>query len=512
MKWAPAVAAIACLVLPVLAGPADAQACGGAFFETSPTVNVTDHRMAISIAKDQTIVWDQIQYQGDPREFAFVFPVPPGSRVELGDDAWLTALDAYTAPTIYSPRDSSHSGCALMGCAATENTSLGSASGAGQGPVTSLVVGPYLVSTVTPRSESELLSALAGDGLTVPSGAAPIVASYLAAGMSFVVMRLRPGCGERSIAPVRIVMPGSHATVPLRLASMGASQSVNVEIFVLGEQRWAPQSYPEGAVDFAKVRADYAGNNYPELAEAVFASAQGRTFITEFAGKATGVNVDQTDLASTFSALCAAVPSAPATSSCVALDYDASTISDAADPFFDAASTDASDNGASREAGADDAGGDGGDGGDDAGDDAGDGAAMMFKWPGASSIQNVTGNGPSAPRGTGTGITRTCGSPTDLARATEHTPYERLYITRLRAHIPVGQIAQADLTLRPSSDGDLSQYHQALATPSGEEPRSNPDATCRTGSGRARPRADVTAALAALAFLAAVVVRRRTRR
>ncbi len=478
------------LVLPLLA-ERSARACGGTFFEDPTTVHVTAHRMAISLTTDRTILWDQIQYQGDPKDFAYVIPVPPGSSVELGDDAWMTALDAYTSPVIYAPRDSSHGGCALMGCAGTENTTAGNASAHGNGPTAALSIGPYEVSTVTPKTAAELLATFTQAGLAVPSGADAIVSSYLAAGMSFVVMHLRPGCGERSIVPVRIVMPGVHPTVPLRLASIGSSGTVDVEIFVLGEQRWAPQSYPQGSLDFSALRADSVTNNYEELASRVFAAGEGRTFLTELAGPATDVSINQTDLRTTVASFCAQVPAGPSGATCTGDAVDA-----AADPFFDAATMDASDHGAAREGGSGNAvdGGDGGDAGDDSGDDGG----------GLWHLLNLGGS-------------QTCTEPSDLTRATERTPLEQLYITRLRARIPVAQIAQADLTLRPWLEGDgpvrVSQYHQALATPTGELPVSNPEG-CRSADVRvrSRPRADLWAIVTSLAFVGAIILRRRSRK
>ena len=504
MRWKRAALMTTFVLLPLLA-ERRAHACGGAFFEDPTTVHVTAHRMAISIAADRTIIWDQIQYQGDPKDFAFVFPVPPGSSVELGDDAWLTALDAYTSPVIYAPRDSNVGGCTLMGCAASENTTAGGASARGKGPNAALSVGPYEVSTVTPKTAAELLATFTQAGLTVPAGADAIVSSYLAAGMSFVVMRLRPGCGERSIVPVRIVMPGSRPMVPLRLASIGSVGAVDVEVFVLGDQRWAPLSYPEGAIDFSALRADSVSNNYEELASAVFASGQGRAFMTELAGPANDVSISQTDLQTTVAAICAQVPQSPSGASCIGDAVDA-----AADPFFDAAAVDASDHGATREAGASDGGADAG----DAGDDGGEGGAMMWR-PGLRFLD----------RGGGSHV---CTDPSDLMRATQETPFEKLYITRLRARIPTAQIAQSDLTLKPwlaadsaGAGPDVSQYHQALATPTGDVPTSNPEGCASAGGRRGglsgagasdRPQASVAAAVSMLAFIAAVILRRRGRR
>jgi hypothetical protein len=114
-----------------------------------------------------------------------------------------------------------------------------------------------------------------------------------------------------------------------------------------------------------------------------------------------------------------------------------------------------------------------------------------------------------------------CTEPSDLTRATQLTSFEKLYLTRLRARIPVAQIAKTDLTLRRWLSGDgpehVSQYHQALAEPTGDVPRSNPEAACRatpseSGGRGARPRAGVSAAVATAALVLAGMLRRRRRR
>src|SRR5688572_15534820 len=78
--------------------PRVADACGGCF-ALQPTV-VSGHRMALSINPTQTVLWDQIQYAGDPSEFAWVLPVKPGARIEASHDAWFEVLDAGTAQQI----------------------------------------------------------------------------------------------------------------------------------------------------------------------------------------------------------------------------------------------------------------------------------------------------------------------------------------------------------------------------------------------------------------------------
>src|SRR4051812_3245058 len=90
----------------------DARACGGCFHEPPPvnvpsetqTSLVAGHRMAVSISTAQTVLWDQVQYTGAPKDFAWVLPIRPGARLELSTDAWFEALEAATATRVVSPQ------------------------------------------------------------------------------------------------------------------------------------------------------------------------------------------------------------------------------------------------------------------------------------------------------------------------------------------------------------------------------------------------------------------------
>src|SRR5205823_5604481 len=85
----------------------DARACGGCFHPPPRPAEqesvITDHRMAFSLSPQQTILWDQVRYSGDPKEFAWVLPIHSGARIELADDAFLATLAATTTPTVSEP-------------------------------------------------------------------------------------------------------------------------------------------------------------------------------------------------------------------------------------------------------------------------------------------------------------------------------------------------------------------------------------------------------------------------
>ena len=82
----------------------EADACGACFSSANESTIVSDHKMALAITKQQTILWDQITYTGNPSAFAYVIPARQGTRVEASTDPWFQALDAssiYAVPLQY---------------------------------------------------------------------------------------------------------------------------------------------------------------------------------------------------------------------------------------------------------------------------------------------------------------------------------------------------------------------------------------------------------------------------
>src|SRR6476646_8402612 len=82
----------------------DALACGGCFHPPpspteTPTI-VTDHRMILSISKDQSTLYDQIKYQGNPSSFAWVLPISGTVTVGLSSELVFSTLDGITTTSI----------------------------------------------------------------------------------------------------------------------------------------------------------------------------------------------------------------------------------------------------------------------------------------------------------------------------------------------------------------------------------------------------------------------------
>ena len=108
----------------LLLSDSSAEACGGCFSPPTEVTIVTDHRMALSVSTNQTVLWDQIKYSGNPQEFAWVLPVRQGATIELANDEFFTALDQSTQPTIQAPNQYGGGfGCGLTGCSEASSAS-----------------------------------------------------------------------------------------------------------------------------------------------------------------------------------------------------------------------------------------------------------------------------------------------------------------------------------------------------------------------------------------------------
>jgi hypothetical protein len=314
----------------------EAAACGACFVGSSESTVVNDHRMALSISMQATILWDQIRYSGDPKEFAYVIPARPGTRIELSNEAWFAALDASTRPIIMSPATGGYGGgygggggggyypggggrsgdyysygdtsggggcCSSMSALSSAeafpggpdqygavDASAGTNAGQAQQAdpvqvVQQQVIGPY--ETVTLRSDDPdaLSKWLADNGFNLPDEAKPIIADYVKDKLDFIAMRLRPTTGVRAMEPIRIVSPGADQTLPLRMMRIGAGQRLGITLFVIAEGRYQAANFPNAVIDPQKLIWDYAQrkSNYQQLSSAVMSEENGRTWLTEYA-------------------------------------------------------------------------------------------------------------------------------------------------------------------------------------------------------------------------------------
>ncbi len=283
-------------VAAALAVPAsDALACGACFSPpTSPTV-VSGHRMVLAVSPLRTVLWDQIQYQGDPAEFAWVLPVKPGAVIEASTSAFFEVLEATTQRTVQGPTVNCGGG-ADFGCGSFAAQSAGfedsDGSGGGNNPVTVVhqgTVGPYETVTLHSTEAGALNTWLTTHNFNVDAAAQPVIDQYVAEGFDFIALRLQPGQGVSQMTPVRVVTPGASPSMPLRMVAIGTGANVPIILYVVGEGRWTTQNFGEAKIDEGLITWDFktATSNYADLRAVALAKHGGRDFLTAFAGKNT---------------------------------------------------------------------------------------------------------------------------------------------------------------------------------------------------------------------------------
>jgi hypothetical protein len=216
--------------------------------------------------------------------------------------------------------------------------------------------------------------------------------------------------------PVRVITPGADVSLPLRSVAAGAGANVAITLFVLGEGRYHPQNFPDGTIDYTKLVWDGSQDrsNYPELSTAAMAANGSTSFITEYADKPGVYGSTGTTLAGLYYGQCTG-PLPDGTSP---------------PPSTDDASAD--------EAGADEA------GADEAGADAG----TMVSTDAGFAPPPVDPN--------------SCAALDDLVVATQGMTPDDVWLTRLRANLPLGALS-TDLKLE-ASDSQTPESNQHTAS------------------------------------------------
>lgn len=273
----------------------DAEACGGCFAPPGAFTAVEGHRMVIALGVEQTVLWDQFRYTGEPEEFAWVLPVPAsGAVVEIADDAFVDRIDEATAP-IVQPPSGDPCGAAAGGCD-------GIGGGTGTPPIDGVVVlqratvGPYDTVTVGADDPDAMYTWLGVNGYAFPDEGVPVLDHYIAEKSAFLVLRLRPGAGVSAMRPIRVRFRGFMGTFPLEMVTLGATGPVELSLWIIAEQRYAALNYPTVAIDPGDLVWDWSTStaNYEEVFDQTIEDHGGRAWVTEYAGLLAGTPLAQT--------------------------------------------------------------------------------------------------------------------------------------------------------------------------------------------------------------------------
>ncbi|MDC3954144.1 DUF2330 domain-containing protein [Polyangium jinanense] len=294
MRFGFVVPVLAATLLASLTATNEAEACGGCFAPPSQSTVVSAHRMALSISPKQTVLWDQIQYNGDPESFAWVLPVKPGAVIEVSTDAWFDTLDAATTTQIFqAPVDCGNGSSGGFGCseslAGRAFSDAEGGSNGGGGPSVTVVhrgtVGPYQTVTLSTDTPGALNTWLDVAGYDIDPSTQPVIDAYIAEKFDFIAIKLVPGKDVKAMTPVRVVQPGISPTLPLRMVAIGSGANVAITLFMITEGRWEAKNFNNvvAPVDLLSWDFKTQSSNYGELRTKVLEQNGGASWLTAFA-------------------------------------------------------------------------------------------------------------------------------------------------------------------------------------------------------------------------------------
>jgi hypothetical protein len=274
-----------------------ADACGGCFVPPEESTQVTGHRMILAVGKDQTTLYDQIEYAGDPAEFAWVLPIKGQVTLGVSSDLVFNQLGFDTTVNVVPPPLDCpyYEPCwddeGNFGSTATSGAGGGSADG-GVDVIAEEVVGPYETVQLASSDPQALNAWLADNGYNIPADIQPIISSYVGDGFNFLAMKLVPGAGVDRMQPVRITTPGASAVLPLRMVAAGTGALTTITLYVISEGRYEPTNFPSFSIDPAAIvwNWDTSSSNYNDLRQMAYDASGGFAWLTEASRGYSSVN------------------------------------------------------------------------------------------------------------------------------------------------------------------------------------------------------------------------------
>lgn len=282
------------VTVPLLAAAAtysdDAAACGGCAVPVGQSTQVTGHRMLFSISKTSTTLWDQIEYDGNPTEFAWILPIHGQVEIGLSSDVLFAQLSTMTATTVVAPPLNCPAPPACWGVDEADGGGFGSATGGGASNggvdvIARQVVGPYETVQLASQDPAALKNWLTINKYNITADVEPVIDAYVNEGFDFLAMKLVPSADVKSMRPVRITSKGAVASLPLRMVAVGTGAITPITLWMVGEGRYEPTNFPFFTVDPLDVVWDWdtADSNYALLKDNAFKAGNNGNWLIQYA-------------------------------------------------------------------------------------------------------------------------------------------------------------------------------------------------------------------------------------
>lgn len=210
----------------------------------------TASEVAIARHDDKTVITMANDFKGDAKEFALVVPVPTileQEQIHVGDAAVLTHLADYSAPRLVEYFDETpclreklmerRSMDAMKSMASAADSPQERDKTLGITVEAQYTVGEYDILILSAKERAGLETWLTEHAYKIPSGASPVLHSYLKQGMKFFVTKVNLGeqakRGLTHIRPLQIAFESPKFMLPIRLGTVNADGAQELFIYLL---------------------------------------------------------------------------------------------------------------------------------------------------------------------------------------------------------------------------------------------------------------------------------------
>ena len=327
IETARVVMALALASVVVISGASEAHAfCG--FYVSGATKKMYNNATEVVMMREgtRTVLSMRNNYEGPPKDFAMVVPVPQileEENVKVLQDALFDKIDTLAAPRLveYWQQDPCYRPpIRYKGVVANDVSKDADDDGNGFAPVAERMVvieaefdvGEYNVVILSAKESNALEKWLLANKYNIPKGASAALASYIAQGQYFFVAKVDPKKvkfvkGQAMLSPLRFHYDSKDFALPVRLGLLNAKGAQDLIVHILAiDQRYEVANYPNVTIPTNLVVPQKTRKNFAEFYTALFdytLEQHPRAVVTEYSWDAStcdpcpGPTLDQADLA-----------------------------------------------------------------------------------------------------------------------------------------------------------------------------------------------------------------------
>ncbi len=236
---------------------------------------------------DRTVLTMANDFQGDPKEFAMVVPVPvvlKREQIHVADKGLIDHLDAYTAPRLVEYFDENPCRRVLYErMAAPQSSAAGVEGGMASDRAEKLgvrieakyTVGEYDILILSATQSSGLETWLRESGYRIPEGASGVLGAYIKQGMKFFVAKVnlkeQSKLGFSSLRPLQVAYEAAKFMLPIRLGMVNSKGAQEMFVYTLSRKgRVETTNYRTVKLPTGDEIPPYVKNEFGDFYKAMF--------------------------------------------------------------------------------------------------------------------------------------------------------------------------------------------------------------------------------------------------